>query len=154
MILPELRRGTGFLCMSRKLTRVRLSATVSNVTMSNRQLTDLQQAIVDFIWKAGPSTAEQIREGLAPKHELKDSTIRTLLRRLEDRDYLTHTVDGKVFVYRASVPPRSLAARTVRQIIERFWSGSAEQFLAGMVDEKVLTSAQIRKLASKVKDRK
>ena len=122
--------------------------------MSNRQLTDLQQAIVDFIWKAGPSTAEQIREGLAPKHELKDSTIRTLLRRLEDRDYLTHTLDGKVFVYRACVPPRSLAARSVRQLIERFWSGSAEQFLAGMVDEKVLTAAQIRRLASKVKDRK
>ena len=136
------------------LTLARVSATLSNVTVSNRQLTDLQQAIVDFIWKAGPSTAEQVRQGLAPKHELKDSTIRTLLRRLEDRDYLTHTVDGKVFVYRASVPPRSLAARSVQQIIERFWSGSAEQFLAGMVDEKVLTRAQIRKLASKVKDRK
>ena len=136
------------------LTGVRLSATVSNVTMSNRQLTDLQQAIVDFLWKTGPSTAEQVREGLAPKHELKDSTIRTLLRRLEERDYLSHTVDGKVFVYRASVPPRRLAARSVRQIIERFWAGSAEQFLAGMVDEKVLTSAQIRKLAGKVKDRR
>jgi BlaI family penicillinase repressor len=122
--------------------------------MSNRPLTDLQQAIVDFIWKAGPSTAEHVREGLAPKHELKDSTIRTLLRRLEDRDYLTHTVAGKVFVYHASTPPRRLAARSVKQIIERFWSGSAEQFLAGMVDENVLTAAQIRKLASKVKDRK
>lgn len=109
---------------------------------------------MDFIWKAGPSTAEQVREALAPRYELKDSTIRTLLRRLEDREYLTHTVDGKVFVYRASVPPRSLAARSVQQIIERFWSGSAEQFLAGMVDEKVLTPAQIRKLAGKVKDRK
>ena len=109
---------------------------------------------MDFIWKAGPSTAEQIREGLAPAYELKDSTIRTLLRRLEDRDYLTHTVDGKVFVYRASMPPRSLAARSVQQIIERFWSGSAEQFLAGMVDEKVLTRAQIRKLAAKVRNRK
>jgi predicted transcriptional regulator len=63
-------------------------------------------------------------------------------------------VDGKVFLYRASVPPRSLAARSVQQIIERFWSGSAEQFLAGMVDAKVLTPAQIRKLANKVKDRK
>ena len=124
------------------------------MTTSNRQLTDLQQAIVDFIWKAGPSTAEEVREGLAPTYELKDSTIRTLLRRLEGRGYLTHTVDGKVFVYRASVPPRSLAARSVQQIIERFWSGSAEQFLAGMVDEKVLTPAQIRKLAGKVKDRK
>lgn len=109
---------------------------------------------MDFIWKAGPSTAEQVRAGLAPKYELKDSTIRTLLRRLEDRDYLTHTVDGKVFVYRASVPPRSLAARSVQQIIERFWSGSAEQFLAGMVDEQVLTPAQIRKLAARVKNRK
>ena len=122
--------------------------------MSHRQLTELQQAIVDFVWKAGPATAEQIREGLAPAHALKDSTVRTLLRRLEERDYLTHTVDGKVFVYRAALPPRSLAARSVRQLIDRFWSGSAEQFLAGMVDEKVLTPAQIRKLAVKVKDRK
>ena len=124
------------------------------MTASNRQLTDLQQSILDFLWKAGPSTAECIREGLAPGYELKDSTIRTLLRRLEERDYLTHTVHGKVFVYRASVPPRSLAARSVQQIIERFWSGSAEQFLAGMVDERVLTPAQIRKLAGKVKNRK
>jgi predicted transcriptional regulator len=122
--------------------------------MRHGQLTELQQAIVDLIWKAGASTVEQIREGLAPRHELKDSTARTLLRRLEERGYLTHTVDGKVFVYRAALPPRSLAARSVRQLIDRFWAGSAEQFLAGMVDEKVLTRAQIQKLAAKIKDRK
>ena len=120
------------------------------MTERNRHLTDLQKAIVDFIWKAGPSTAEHVREGLSGRHELKDSTVRTLLRRLEERDLLTHTVEGKVFVYSASLPPRSLAARSVQQIIERFWSGSAEQFLAGMVDEKVLTPAQIRKLAGKI----
>ena len=124
------------------------------MTLRNIALTDLQQAIVDFLWKAGPSTAEQIRAGLARKYLLKDSTVRTLLRRLEAREYLSHTVEGKVFVYRTSVPPRSLAARSVQQIIERFWSGSAEQFLAGMVDEKVLTAAQIRRLADKVKDKK
>ncbi len=124
------------------------------MTVRNRPLTDLQQAIVDVLWTAGPSSAEQIREALAPDHQLKDSTIRTLLRRLEERELLTHTVEGKVFVFSAAVRPRSLAARSVRQIIERFWSGSAEQFLAGMVDEKVLTPAQIRKLAAKIKDRK
>jgi predicted transcriptional regulator len=122
--------------------------------MRHRQLTELQQAIVDFLWTAGPSTTEQIRDGLAPRRELKDSTARTLLRRLEERGFLTHTVDGKVFVYRAAVPPRRLAARSVRQLIDRFWSGSAEQFLAGMVDEKVLTPAQIRKLAAKIHNRK
>jgi predicted transcriptional regulator len=121
------------------------------VTTRNRTLTDLQQAIVNFVWSAKAATAEQVREGLAPRHRLKDSTVRTLLRRLEERGYLTHRVDGKVFVYEAAIPPKSLAARTVQQIIERFWGGSAEQFLVGMVDEKVLTPAQIKRLADKVR---
>jgi BlaI family penicillinase repressor len=117
-------------------------------------LTDLQQAIVDLVWRAGGATAEQVREALAPRRALKDSTVRTLLRRLEERHYLTHRLEGKMFVYEAAAAPRSVAARSVQQIIERFWSGSAEQFLAGMVDEKVLTPAQIRRLAAKIKDRK
>jgi BlaI family penicillinase repressor len=120
------------------------------VTIRNRPLTELQQAIVDFIWSSRSATAEQVREGLSPGFRLKDSTVRTLLRRLEERGYLTHRVEGKAFIYESAVPPRSLAARAVKQIIERFWAGSAEQFLAGMVDEKVLTAAQIRKLADKV----
>ncbi len=124
------------------------------MTLRNRPLTELQQAIVDVVWREKSATAERVREGLAPRFRLKDSTIRTLLRRLEERGYLTHRVDGKVFVYEAAVPPRSLAARAVRQIIERFWAGSAEQFLAGMVDEKVLTPAQIRRLAGKVRKAK
>jgi BlaI family transcriptional regulator, penicillinase repressor len=106
------------------------------------------------VWRSGGATAEQVREGLAPRHLLKDSTVRTLLRRLEERQYLTHRVEGKMFVYEAAAAPRSLAARSVQQIIERFWSGSAEQFLAGMVDEKVLTPSQIRKLAAKIKERR
>jgi predicted transcriptional regulator len=124
------------------------------VTLRNRPLTDLQQAIVDLVWSSRSATAEQIRAGLAPKFRLKDSTVRTLLRRLEERGFLSHRTEGKVFIYESAVPPQSLAARAVQQIIERFWAGSAEQFLAGMVDEKVLTPAQIRKLADKVKKAK
>ena len=121
---------------------------------STQPLTELQQVIVEFIRGAGRATADQIREGLAGRHHLKDSTARTLLRRLEERGVLTHEVDGKVFVYSVTVPPQQLAAHSVRQMIERFWSGSADQFLAGMVDEKVLTPAQIRRLADRIKHRK
>ena len=119
-----------------------------------RTLTELQQAILDFLWKKGPATAERVREGLHPKHPLKDSSVRTLLRRLEAQGYLRHRTEGKTFVYQAAEASRSVAARAVRQIIERFCSGSAEQFLAGMVDEKVLTVGQIERLARKVRDRK
>ena len=119
--------------------------------ISKRPLTDLQQAILNFIWAQGAASAEEVREGLLPKHPLKDSSVRTLLRRLEERGYLTHKAEGKVFVFRATVQARSVAARAVRHIIERFCAGSAEQFLVGMVDENVLSMDEIRRLAKKVR---
>jgi predicted transcriptional regulator len=127
------------------------------MTMRNRSqpfLTELQQAILEFLWSDGPATAEQIREGLRPAHPLKDPSVRTLLRRLETRGYVDHAVVGKIFVYRAAVPRRSVAARAVQQVIERFCSGSVEQFLVGMVDEKVLSIRQMERLATKVRGQK
>jgi predicted transcriptional regulator len=117
-------------------------------------LTDLQQAILDFIWTAGAATADQMREALQPKHPLKDSSVRTLLRRLEARGFVRHRMNGRVYLYEAAVPSQGVAARAVRQIIERLCAGSVEQFLTGMVDEKVLSAAQIERLARKVRNRK
>ena len=118
---------------------------------NRRPLTDLQQAILEFIWANGPSTSEQVREGLAETHPLKDSSVRTLLRRLEERGYVAHSTKGKVFVYNATAPRRSVAARAVRLIIDRFCAGSVEQLLVGMIDEKVLSAAALQRLARKVK---
>ena len=123
-------------------------------TSSKAQLTELQQAILDVLWSTGPATSEQIREALSRKHPLKDPSVRTLLRRLEVRGLITHDTDGKVFVYRAVEARHGLAARAVRQIIDRFWSGSTEQFLLGMVDEQVLTERDLQRLMRKVGTRK
>ena len=114
-------------------------------------VTDLQRAILEILWTAGPATADRIRAALLPKHQLKDSSVRTLLRRLEARALVTHDVDGQTFVYKARVQPTRMAARAVRQIIDRFWGGSVEQFLAGMVDEKVVTVDELERLTRKVK---
>jgi len=114
-------------------------------------VTELQQAILDVVWSRKGATADAVRQALQPRFPLKDSSVRTLLRRLEVRGYLSHRVEGKVFVYRAQVPPRSLAARAVRHIINRFFAGSVEQFLIGMVDEKVLSVRELERLARKVK---
>jgi BlaI family transcriptional regulator, penicillinase repressor len=119
-----------------------------------RPLTELQQAILNIIWSTGPATAEQVREALQPTHPLKDSSVRTLLRRLEVRGYLGHEVAGNTFVYRAAIPASSVAARAVRHIIDRFCSGSVEQFLVGMVDEHVISRREIERLARKVKKQK
>jgi predicted transcriptional regulator len=127
---------------------------VTHRSIVKRPLTELQQSILDFIWAKGGATSEQVREALLPTHRLKDSSVRTLLRRLEERGFLRHRLEGNSFLYQAAVRPNSIAARAVQHIIEKFCSGSVEQFLLGMVDEKVLTMEEIRNLASRVKNKK
>jgi BlaI family transcriptional regulator, penicillinase repressor len=124
---------------------------VTDRNISRRPLTELQQAILDVIWANQSATADEVRTALQSRYPLKDSSVRTLLRRLEARGLLTHRVEGKVFVYRAPIASKSIAAKAVQQIIDRFCAGSVEQFLVGLVDEKVLPVREIERLARKVK---
>ena len=56
-------------------------------------LGELEREVMQLVWAAGKTTAEEIRERLARKP--KESTVRTVLRRLEEKGYVTHTVDGR-----------------------------------------------------------
>ena len=109
---------------------------------------------MDYIWNHGPCSAESCREALAPSRPMKDSTIRTVLRRLEEKGYLTHQVDGRTFIYTASDVRQNVAVRAVKNIIDRFCGGSAEELVLGMVDNEVLDRKQLERLARKIADRK
>ena len=117
-----------------------------------RNLGDVEQAIMDFVWKHGRVTAERCREGLASSHPMKDSTIRTVLRRLEDKGYLTHEIDGRTFVYQASDNRQNVAVRAVKGIIDRFCGGSAEELVIGMVHNAVLDRKALERLARRIAD--
>ncbi len=105
---------------------------------------------MDYIWSHGATTAEACREALASTRPMKDSTIRTVLRRLEEKGFLTHAVDGRTFIYRAANEKQSVAVRAVKSIIERFCGGSVEELVLGMVDNEVLDRKQLEHLAHKV----
>ena len=115
-----------------------------------KNLGEVEQTVMDHIWAHGPSTAESCREALAASRPMKDSTIRTVLRRLEEKGYVTHEMEGRTFVYRASHAQQNVAVRAVKGIIDRFCGGSAEQLVLGMVDNNVLDRKQLERLARKI----
>ncbi len=119
-----------------------------------KNLGEVEQIVMDYIWSHGPSTSESCREALASSRPMKDSTIRTVLRRLEEKGYLTHETEGRTYIYKASDARQNVAVRAVKGIIDRFCGGSAEQLLLGMVDNAVLDSKQLERLTRKIADRK
>ena len=117
-------------------------------------LTDLENDVMQAVWQFAPCTVEAVHEIVSRKRKLKEASTRTLLRRLETKGYLTHESDGRAYVYRAVEPARSIAARAVKQIIDRFCRGSVEELVSGMVESKVLSEREVEQLEEFVRRRR
>jgi len=59
-------------------------------------------------------------------------------------------MDGRQFVYSSAREPRRVAAEAVRNLIRSFCRGSVEELLTGLVDHRVVDSAELRRLAERI----
>jgi BlaI family transcriptional regulator, penicillinase repressor len=111
-------------------------------------LGDLEHEVMQLVWDRGTITAERVREELT--RPLKESTVRTVLRRLEEKGYVTHTVEGRTFHFAPVQARGTVAAKAVKRIVDWFCNGSIEEVLTGMVDNAVLDPKQLQMLSDKI----
>jgi|SRR5579862_163811 len=112
------------------------------------ELGELERSVLLIVWRRGSVTADQVREGL--DRPLKDSTVRTVLRRLEEKGYLAHRIEDRTFVYRPVQSRQRVAGRAVKRIVDWFCEGSVEALLVGMVDSRMLGDAELQHLAERI----
>ena len=116
-------------------------------------LSNLEHEAMRVVWESGPCSVEVVHAALARSRELKEVTTRTILRRLEQKGYVVHDVAGRAYIYRAVEAPRSVAAKAVRQIIDRLCHGSVEELVSGLVEARVLSNAELDALEESVRMR-
>jgi BlaI family transcriptional regulator, penicillinase repressor len=112
-------------------------------------LGDLEHELLTILWAQGEMTAVAVRKQLARK--LKDATIRTVLRRLEEKGYVTHSVEAGTFLYRPKETAESAAASAVKGIVERFCGGSIERALLALADAVLVEPKQLATIAGKLR---
>lgn len=112
------------------------------------ELGELESNILSIVWREGSVTAEQVREAL--DRPLTDSTVRTMLRRLEEKGYISHSIQDRAFVYCPAESRQQVAGRAVKRIVDWLCDGSVETLLVGMVDSKVLDRSELQRLAKRI----
>ncbi|MFY9690079.1 MAG: BlaI/MecI/CopY family transcriptional regulator [Candidatus Acidiferrales bacterium] len=126
----------------------------NTTTKRPKGLGEVEQMIMDHVWAHGPCSAESCREALAAKRPMKESTVRTILTRLEQKGFVSHQVEGRTYIYRAAEARQNVAVRAVKSIIDRFCGGSAEELVLGMVDHAVIDREQLERLAKRIAQQK
>jgi predicted transcriptional regulator len=109
---------------------------------------ELERAVMNVVWAHGPLSSESLREKLDRK--VKEATVRTVLRRLEAKGFVTHEVENRTFIYSAAEPRQRVAVRAIKRIVDWFCDGSVDEVLVGMVDAKMVDRKQIDRLLAAV----
>jgi BlaI family transcriptional regulator, penicillinase repressor len=126
----------------------------SRIAQVRAPLTDLEGDLMRAVWDQGPCSVEAVHQIISRTRSLKEGSTRTLLRRLEQKGYLKHEEKDRAYIYTAVEPARNLAARAVRQILDRLCQGSVEELVSGLVESKVLNNAEMEQLEQFVRARK
>ena len=99
---------------------------------NGRYLTKREQQIMEIIYRQGSATAADLEEHLPGKPA--NSTVRTLLRILEQKGTLRHEeIDGK-YVYVATQTGDEAAQQELGKVVDTFFSGSVPRTVAALLD--------------------
>lgn len=106
-------------------------------------LTDLQLAIVRILWEKGECTVLEVQEALAPSRKLAQTTVATILTRLEKRGIVEHEPDGRIFVYRALVTEPQVRRSMVSDLTDLLFDGSPAALVSHLLSEKDLNARDL-----------
>ena len=118
------------------------------------QLTELQLAILRVIWDKGEATVQDIWEALHAARGLAQTTVATMLSRLERRGVVTRRAppQSRQFHYRAVVTEQEVQHSMVGELTERLFDGDVTQLVQHLLngaDVRPGDLAKIRKMIAR-----
>src|SRR4029434_9896642 len=89
----------------------------------------------------------------ALEDDLARTTVLTVLRTLEDKGYVRHTVEGRAHRYSATVDPETAGRSALSRILESMFAGSHEQLFAQLVSDRRIDRKKLRILRAQLEAR-
>ena len=116
------------------------------------KLSRRERQIMDIVYQRGRASVADVLEDLPDPPSY--STVRALLRILEEKGYLTHKKDGKRYIYRPT-QPRHLAGRSaLKQIFQTFFDKSIEKTVMTLVSDANLSDEELDRLSQRIEQAK
>jgi BlaI family penicillinase repressor len=111
-----------------------------------RAMSPAETEILRLVWQLGRATVQQIHEALPESRKVNYKTVQTLLRRLEEKGYLTHKTEGKAHVFCPAVKREAVVKRTVLDFLDRLFGGDPRPLMQFLAEEGRIDAEDIRRL--------
>lgn len=96
-------------------------------------LTSLQLSLLRILWERGEATVTDMWEALHEERGLAQTTLATMLSRLEKRGVVTHRSQARQFVYRALVTEQQVKHSMVSELTSRLFEGDVAAMVSHLL---------------------
>lgn len=108
------------------------------------QLTERESEIMTVLWELRSASAEEVRGKLSGAPH--DSTVRTLLRVLVSKGHVIVKKDTRPTTYHPAVKQDAMQKQVTRDLLKRFFAGSAEELVLQLLDDDRLSPEQLKRI--------
>lgn len=104
-----------------------------------------------LVWELKKATVQQVYDALPENRKVTYVTVATLLRRLEDKGYIKHRIQGKAFAYIPAVKKEDVINRTIGDLVQRLFGGNPVPLMQHLAMHTEISDEDIEKLRELVK---
>ena len=109
----------------------------------DKKLTPLETLIMNVLWDESPVAVKQVQERLTSVKPMAYNTVLTIMRILRDKGFVVSEREGRSDLYRPVVTREDMGRRSLGEVIDSFFSGSAEALVSQLLDGQSLTDEEL-----------
>jgi predicted transcriptional regulator len=113
-------------------------------------ITDRQFAALHVLWLHGPMTVRELMTHLPRGGRQPYTTVLALLQGMEKSGLVVHEKEAQTHRYRPTLSEREGTTNLLSDILRRFFHGSAERMVLGLVDAKQLDPRVLKAIEAKL----
>lgn len=116
-----------------------------------KNLSRRERQIMDIVYEMNEATVAQVLELIPDPPSY--SSIRALLRVLEDKGHLKHTQQGPRYIYSPTLPRKEASHNALKHILKTFFDNSTEDIVAALlnISEEDLSEEEYKRLFKMIK---
>lgn len=114
------------------------------------ELTELQIAILRILWERGEATVTEVWEAMHRERGLAQTTIATLLSRLERRGVIARRAEQRQYLYRAVVSESDVRESMVGGLTEQMFAGDVTALVNHLLTSHEIAPGDLARLRAMI----
>lgn len=115
-------------------------------------LSRAQREVMEVIWDEGEIGVLEVTEILNKQRSVARNTVRTLLERMKEKGWLTHRVEGRSYLYSATVPREESLGQRVMDMVDKACGGNPDKLMMALLQYRGLSDEESKRIRSMLDD--